>query len=274
MCIIYLSAIRHLQIESGMGDSHISNMPKLEHVLQGIKKEHSKKGPRIKPRLPMTPTILLSMRSVWEQDASNFDHIMLWAACCTCYFGFLRSGEICAPSDKEFDPSTHLCFADLTVDSHVDTSTLAIRIKASKTDSFRQGVTIYLGSTGNTRCCPVKAMLAFISVRGNSPGPLFLFVKGKVLTRERFVSHMRSALSKTGLNPDLYAGHSFRIGAATVAHEKGIEDSTIMTLGRWKSNAYQRYIRIPREELAKMSSRIAAPISPAKLQLFQTIWDS
>ena len=37
----------------------------------------------------------------------------------------------------------------------------------------------------------------------------------------------------------------------TVAHEKGIEDSTIMTLGRWKSNAYQRYIH--QEHLARIS---------------------
>ena len=96
---------------------------------------------------------------------------------------------------------------------------------------------MYLGATGS-QLYPVKALLVFILVRGDAPGPLFQFANQQVLT-------MRSALSKAGLNPDVYAGHSFRIGAATVAHEKGIEDSTIMTLGRWKSNAYQRYIRIP-----------------------------
>ena len=39
------------------------------------------------------------------------------------------------------------------------------------------------------------------------------------------------AFTKAGINPDLYTGHSFQIGAATVAHIKGIEDSIIMTLG-------------------------------------------
>ena len=58
------------------------------------------------------------------------------------------------------------------------------------------------------------------------------------------------AFTKAGINPDLYTGHSFQIGAATVAHIKGIEDSIIMTLGSWKSNAYQRYVRIPQEHLA------------------------
>jgi hypothetical protein len=60
---------------------------------------------------------------------------------------------------------------------------------------------------------------------------------------------LRAALSKAHLDPDLYTGHSFRIGAATVAHAQGIDDSMIMTLGRWsrKSNAYQRYIKIPQQ---------------------------
>ena len=255
----YLSAIRHLQISANMGDPQISCMPKLEHVLRGIKKDQSKKNKGVsKPRLPMTPDVLLKLRSVWEQEPGLYDHIMLWAACCTCYFGFLRSGEICSPSQKDYDPSTHLSYSDIAVDSHDDPSTIAITIKASKTDPYRQGVTVYLGATGS-QLCPVKALLAFISVRGDAPGALFQFVNQQVLTRERFVTHVRSALSKAGLNPDVYAGHSFRIGAATVAHEKGIEDSTIMTLGRWKSNAYQRYIRIPQEHLAHISARIATP---------------
>ena len=73
--------------------------------------------------------------------------------------------------------------------------------------------------------------------------------------------HVRSALSKAGLNPDVYAGHSFRIGTATVVNEKGIEDTTIVTLGRWKSSTYQCYIGISQEHLACISAHIASPTS-------------
>lgn len=34
---------------------------------------------------------------------SKWDHIMLWAACLLCFFGFLRSGEITVPSNSMFD---------------------------------------------------------------------------------------------------------------------------------------------------------------------------
>jgi hypothetical protein len=256
----YLSATKHLQIELGLYDPHINEMVKLEHVVRGIKREGSKVTTP-KPRLPMTPTTLEKVRLIWEENPTAFDNIMLWAATCTCYFGFLRSGEICVPSDTEFDQSSHLCMSDIAVNS---TSAVSIRTKASKTDPFRQGVTIYLGVT-NTTICPVKAILAYIAARGTHQGPFFYFANGRMLTRERFVKEMRSALSKAGMDPDVYAGHSLRIGAATVAYTKGIEDSTIMTLGRWKSNAYQRYIRIPRQQLAKLSATIATPITEKSL---------
>ena len=88
----------------------------------------------------MTPDVLLKLRSVWER---LYDHIMLWAVCCTCYFGFLRSGEICSPSQKDFDAPTHLSYSDIAVDSRDDAITIAVTIKASKTDPYRQGVTVY-----------------------------------------------------------------------------------------------------------------------------------
>jgi hypothetical protein len=38
--------------------------------------------------------------------------------------------------------------------------------------------------------------------------------------------------------------NSFRIGAATHAAQMGKSDDEIMTMGRWKSDSYKRYIRI------------------------------
>ena len=179
----------------------------------------------------------------------------------------MRSGEISIPSDKEYDPSTHLSFGDIAVDSHENTSTVAIKIKASKADPYRHGIMIYLGAT-NTKLCPVKAILAYIAVRGSKPGPLFMFANQQGLMRDKLVSHLRVTLTKAGITPDLYAVHSFRIGAATVVH---IKHSTIMTLRRWKSNAYQHYVRIPQEHLAQLSCRIATPIPPANLQVFHPL---
>ena len=115
------------------------------------------------------------------------------------------------------------------------------------------GVPILLGrSQGDL--CPVAAMLAYLTVRGIDEGPLFRFADGRPLTRQRLVCHLRSVLRSVGVSSERFSGHSFRIGAATTAAACGIEDSLIKTLGRWESSAYQRYIRLPREKLAKVSS--------------------
>jgi len=167
---------------------------------------------------------------------------MLWAACTLCFFGFLRSGEISVPSDNCYDPGAHLSLTDVAVDNLSDPSVLQVRIKASKTDPFRKGVDIFLGRTGDD-ICPISAMLAYVAVRGDEPGPLFRFANGKPLTRDRLVTAVRVALSAAGRSEGHYAGHSFRVGAATTAAQCGIPDSAIQTLGRWKSAAYLDRVR-------------------------------
>ena len=65
---------------------------------------------------------------------------MLWTATYTCFFRFLRSGEVVVPLDSEYDPAVHLSFKDVRMDSATDLQFLDITIKASKTDPFCQGV--------------------------------------------------------------------------------------------------------------------------------------
>ena len=79
-----------------------------------------------------------------------------------------------APETDDFDPGQHLTFADISVDDQFNPRTVSIRIKQSKTDSFRQGVTIYLGRT-ESALCPVAALLAYLALRGKGHGLLFRF---------------------------------------------------------------------------------------------------
>ena len=93
---------------------------------------------------------------------------------------------------------------------------LRIFLKTSKTDREFKGVHIFVGKTGDD-LCPVAAVTAFLAVWGNSPGPMFQFKDRTPLTKQRFIFHIRSALQSAGIDPTQYAGHSFRIGAATTA---------------------------------------------------------
>ena len=203
--------------------------------------------------LPIIPAVL---RAVWNQDPSNSENIMLWAACCLGFFGFLRSREMTAPEVGEFDPGQHLTVRDIAVNKVENPQCLSVRIKQSKTDPFRQGVSIYLGRT-DTPLCQVSALFSYLVVRGKGEeGPLFQLQGIQPLTCPRLVACQRKALSLAGLDPGQYAGHSFRIGAATTA-ACGVPVDVIKILGRWKSEAYQHYVRLPNDQLSSICHSLA-----------------
>ena len=181
---------------------------------------------------------------------------MLWAAACTGFFDFLRTGEFTVSSTRDYDSGVHLNWSDLAIDDHRSPSLIRLHIKQSKTDPFRQGVEIFLGKT-NSAVCPVQAMVQYIGVRRPGPGPLFILESGAPLTRSFLVAKLQAALKGLGMDQSLYNGHSFRIGAATTAAQQGVEDSLIQILGRWRSDAYKTYIKLPRAQLAAITQSLA-----------------
>ena len=82
-------------------------------------------------------------------------------------------------------------------------------------------------------------------MRGNKSGGIFIHEDGFPVSRSWFSAQLSSAIRLCGLNPSVYKDHSFRIGAASHAADKEISDAEIRILGRWKSNAFQKYIRVP-----------------------------
>jgi hypothetical protein len=252
---VYLSAIRFLHIREGVDDPFSLGLQRLHYVLQGIKRSEVAGGTPKKIRLPITPDILRKLKVVWDKKAADPDTVMIWAACCLGFFAFLRSGEMTVPSDVAYDPACHLGWKDITVDNPLAPQMIRVTIKQSKTDPFRKGIDLFVGRTG-TKVCPVVAIVNYLATRGKRDGPLFMFKDGRFLTRQRLVDALRLGLQKAGLDNTLYCGHSFRIGAATTAAQRGLEDSVIKTLGRWESVAYLEYIRIKRDQLAVYSKTL------------------
>ena len=243
---VYLSAVRSLHIDYGFPDPLVHCL-QLQRLLRGIKRHQGSRQPQ---RQPVTADIMRVIhRSV---DLQNPDHIMLWAACCIGFFGFLRAGEFTV--NTTFDPSIHLTVQDLQVDAEENPSSLRVHIKSSKTDPFRQGCFIYLGR-GQASLCPIAAIMSYLHLRGSSQGPLFIDSTGQPLTRVRLSSFLQSTIAAAGI-PGQFSGHSFRIGAATTAAQHGIPDHLIKTMGRWTSDAYQLYVRTPVDLILSVSERL------------------
>jgi len=249
---VYLSAVRHMHIMRGRYSEFDQLLtPRLQLTLRGIKKKQaSTHQPRV--RLPITISILHKIQSYLSSKAPSYSNNMLWAMCCLAFFGFLRVSELTIPSGNLYDSTIHLSLEDIRVDNRGNPRLLQVSIKQSKTDPFRRGIQLYIGAT-DRRICPIKAMLSYLAARGNRAGPLFITKQGRGITRQMFSSALDRLLTQLKLDCRHYNTHSFRIGAATTAVQAGIPESQIKMLGRWQSNAYQRYIKTPREELARLS---------------------
>ena len=130
---VYLTGARYLQIASGFPDPFAGTAwPRLDYVMKGIKKSEAEKGVTTKVRLPVTPFILQQLKEVWGPTAAHRDTKMIWVACCLCFFGFLRAGEMTVPGDNNYDKAIHLSVSDMAVDDQVKPSILQVCIKRSK----------------------------------------------------------------------------------------------------------------------------------------------
>ena len=113
----------------------------------------------------------------------------------------------------------------VAMDSDTNPLCLCIRIKASKTGPFHKGCFIHIRK-GRCPLCALQAVMLYLSIRGNSGGPLFLLQDGRPLSRALLASWLRQIMVAAGI-PGNFSSHSFCIGAATVAAHKGIPDHLI-----------------------------------------------
>ena len=255
----YLAGLRYFNLRANPTDMSPSTLsPYIKLLLRGVRRAHCQKQPTL-VRLPITTSIMAKLKSALAKEPGDYQNILTWAACCTGFFGFLRAGEFICPDSGPIDPSVHLFLSDISVAQEAGQCSIHIRIKGSKTDQFRTGCTVVLGST-HTSICPVVALLDFLNRRGSAPGPLFINSDNTPLRRRQFVERVQQALSAAGLPGASFNGHSFRIGAATSASHAGVPKTTIKILGRWNSMAYQRYIRPPPSELALVSRQLVSSL--------------
>ena len=166
-------------------------------------------------------------------------------------------------------PAIHLGVADVAVDSHLSPSCLRLCIKASKTDPFSKGCFLHIGK-GEFPLCAISSLLAYLTLKGDASGPLFLFRDGRPLSRALLTSWLRGILSAAGI-PDNFSSHSFRIGAATVAARNGIPT---IKFKPWDVGQAQpiccTFVLLRNRCLDCLSSCLSQPLIDG---LFQVLWD-
>lgn len=212
----------------------------IKKQLQGF----SKVRPTMDNRLPITPDILARIVSALPfATTSAFISTLLHAMYVLAFCAFLRVGEITKTSGSK----QHFLLAkQVTLNKDPLGKSIELNIPHFKHSNLSTTLHIQQNTT-NPKLCPFAALHNFLEVRNHksSVEPLFSFMDCLPVSRQFFTEQLKSALSFCGLDTNKYQSHSFRIGAATLAAASRSSDIQIQNMGRWKSSAFKRYIRIP-----------------------------
>ena len=226
----YVSALGYCHRLAGYSDP-----TKAFWVLEMLK-GYTKMGMRVDTRLPITLPILLSIVDNMPSLCSTLYESRLYQAMCTtAFFAFLRVGEIaiCPQSPFVFQ-----------IEQLVKLEDQAGGILGLK-HSYSEGDVSLTLSRRQSDICPVQLLLDYLSPQGFSNGPLFMTPNGTAVSRHSFTQIFSLVFQRCGLDSSKYKRHSFRIGAATFAAENWFSDVQIRAMGRWKSDAFRKYIRVP-----------------------------
>lgn len=234
----YLNVIRIMHLERGyenpLNDFH------LQSVLKGIKRC---KGNTPNYKLALLPEQLVSMHALLNLSAP--ENLQLWCALLLCFFGLLRISAVCVKAKTSWDATKILCRRDLTVSPRG----CILQQKHSKTNQFceRTHPVILPYARGHT-LCPSSALLSFIGCAGQVPPDAPLLARRsatglEALTEATVRRRLHDLLSRLGLSAEEYGTHSLRRGGATWLLSCGVPLQTIKSIGDWRSDCVQKYLK-------------------------------
>lgn len=233
----HLSAISFYHQINGFPDPCSNSL--IKRMLLGCRKLRSSPD----SRLPiLSEHILKLLHAVKFLYHDNRYRMHLYSAIILVAFhGFFRMGEL-LPHNKQQSAAVVQLWHVTCHDSSIN-----IQLHFHKTKKVDKPTTIII-QTQPTHC-PVDAMRRYLLGRGSHKGPLFISSTNAVITLSHFRTVFRKLLSVSKLSTTRYSLHSFRIGACTQAIMSGASESAVMQMGRWRSYAFKRYIRLPQTKL-------------------------
>jgi hypothetical protein len=257
----YLAGIRQMHVMKGMEPPQIrsASMKLILKGKQNAENTASRTGGNQK-RIPVTMNMLRLIKEkirIWDRDDET--KLLTWAVSTMAFHGAFRAGEILAKEEKTFDRDFTLLTEDIKLmkDHKEDQQVLIVKLKSPKEDRSGKAVIVEIYETKGT-LCPIKAFLKWRKMTTPEKGmPMFRQRSGVPLTSRQFNLWLRELLEDViDYKRTKITSHSFRIGLATTLGTLGFSTDDIKEAGRWSSNAYEVYLKLPRVKRAEIAKKI------------------
>ena len=227
----------------------------IDTTLQGLKRRLANVPFQV---LPLNPQVLRRMYQ--HIDTSNPEDQALWSSYLCAFYGLLRKSNV-VPESRKFDPRKVLVRRNIHVD--LTNNMVYLYIGFGKTNQFGGRDTIIpIPGNADPALDPVRHLQRLLSSTDSGPNsPAFSWGPSNFITYSKFTARLKDLLRKSGLNPDLYSGHSFRRGGATYLHACGGDALMVQSSGDWSSQCFTRYLYLSESERLKAQSLISHGIS-------------
>ena len=252
-CKNVLSSIKY--IHTATSSSFPLNNFSLEATLQGIKRR-LKGTPQFV--LPIDPTIL---RKMYENiDVKKPQDLSLWCSFLVAFFCLFRKANV-VPKDRNFDPECVLTRSDIDIDE--EGRNVLIYVNFSKVNQYQKSFQVIPIPANEDPALDlfrhIKLLFSTIAVPGTSPA--FMYSKSSFIDYKSFTTKLKGLLSKSGLDPSLYSGHSFRRGGASYLYSIGGSTLMVQVLGDWASQIFTRYLYLSMEDRQEAQDLIKSNIN-------------
>lgn len=231
----YLSAINYRckrYQQNDFSDNFI-----VRKMIEGMRRVDKRKD----ARLPITQHLLSKIISVLPiVCSSQYEAVLFSSAFSLSFHGFLRVGEVAL--NKPWQSHLVLSYKNVKIVKDKGVDVISVFFQYSKSDQSGKGNSIKVPGDGSCTC-PLRLLVRYLEIRPKTEGQLFVHFGGSPITRNNFTGVLNKALKCTGIDSSNIRSHSFRIGACSSHFDKGTSTEEIKRLGRWKSDAYKRYIR-------------------------------
>jgi len=275
----YLAAVRAWHIAQGWPPPLSKEHHELINFsLRGLANLEGSKRTR-PPRPPVTLSMLVALRKTLVLD-DPFD-ACVWAAAACAFWGLMRFGEVArksasegcarvagAPLKRYLQRKDIIWGVDLDGKAYV-----RLELPEAKTSEPGKPQFVFIVEQKDSELCPLQALLNLArAVPASEADPMFSWRdrKGDVrpLVRDPALLRINSILKAWGWGTAF--GHSFRIGGASFYLAAGVSPEVVRIDGRWRSLAYETYIRsfeqVASRHLGGLASRFT-PSTPSSVRL-------
>ena len=164
------------------------------------------------------------------------------------YYGLLRIGEVTLGPHVLLASNVHIGTNKKKILFVLKSSKMhgkgsqPQRIKISSAAQVKGGKR---QSPSTPAACPFQILSKYVDIHPDTRDPseqFFIFRDHKPVAPHHMRTTLRLLISKLGLQPELYNGHSFRIGRGCNMVHMVISVETVKKIGRWKSNTVSIYL--------------------------------